>query len=153
MTNIQYYDCGWPSEIKISEKGRIDSNAKTAFTNGQCHSLAYAIHKLTGWPMVGLRGYEYDEDGGDDWGRDYFDPGSHVVVESPKGLLDIDGLGARERWQSKFGEMYEIPIDPETIHDGFEGYLRVDESPLVNLYAYKLVRKYFRSIMLVAPTV
>ena|ERR1039458_5288966 len=48
------------------------------FTRGDCHVLARAIHRLTGWPM-----HVFWKDG----------PGGHTFILTPTGLaLDIEGL-------------------------------------------------------------
>lgn len=76
----------WYRDNWIRQDGVIDAEAKYAFTRGHCHSLALALHKITGWPLVGL----FPE----------FNPyiPTHIVVRSPRGLLDIEGLGADLEW-------------------------------------------------------
>ena len=70
-----------------------------AFTNGNCHSFALALHKLTGWPMFGL--YKDDE---------YPDIPHHIVVRTPRGaFLDVQGRGANRRWQ-KYGMFEYRPV-------------------------------------------
>ncbi|SDD84936.1 hypothetical protein [Streptomyces prasinopilosus] len=34
--------------------GRLDDNARAAFTQGQCHALAHAVAEVTGWQTVVL---------------------------------------------------------------------------------------------------
>ncbi len=76
---------------------RIDSNAISTFTCGQCHALALAIHEETRLPLAGL------------W-LSYEDPEittpAHVVAVLPNGsLLDIQGPGAEDRWEGPVKRM------------------------------------------------
>ena len=68
-------------------KGVIDYNARRAFHSGQCHALALAINKLTGWPIKGV--------GDDD--SDTADSPAHCLVYVPalRRYLDIDGLSTK----------------------------------------------------------
>jgi hypothetical protein len=79
----------------INTEGRIDNAAEYAFTRGQCHSLALALHRMTGWELYGLYS-EYD------WTRKQAgreSTPSHVVVRSPEGkYIDITGDDALEGW-------------------------------------------------------
>jgi hypothetical protein len=56
-----------------------DPNVIYTFTRGHCHSLAYALNELTGWPVVGFGA-----------------PGpDHVAVLRPDGkILDIMGVSS-----------------------------------------------------------
>ena len=84
------YNAGWfgagTAELRVDADGFgiIDEAAEMVFTMGQCHSLALALHQLTGWDIV-LQGT-----------RDpVADPMSwiHAAVRHPAGpLLDIRGL-------------------------------------------------------------
>jgi hypothetical protein len=42
---------GTGSRSFLIEPGRRDEQAVTAFTNGQCHALAFALHEATGYPL------------------------------------------------------------------------------------------------------
>lgn len=77
---------GWfaeNSEIHVDKDGKlIDDNAVHAFTRGQCHAFALAVHQLTGFEIQGL------------WGAHAITQNSpgHVVTKAPDGrLLDITG--------------------------------------------------------------
>lgn len=75
--------------------GVIDADAVHAFTSGQCHALALALHERTGWPLRWLE----DDEG---------DP-LHCFVETPEGkALDIAGVHDRdemlEGWQGVYDE-------------------------------------------------
>jgi hypothetical protein len=66
-----------------------DPEVQYTFSNGQCHSLALALHRLTGWPLRVLC-RRYGSEPSDDLlaARS----GIHVVVEDPTGrFVDIDG--------------------------------------------------------------
>lgn len=75
----------------INTEGIIDYDAEYAFTRGQCHSLALALHRLAGWELYGF--YSPHELGR---GR----TPSHTVVRSPDGeYIDINGNNALEDWR------------------------------------------------------
>lgn len=85
---------GWfgasPTEVKA---GVIDQQAVRVFTSGQCHALALEIHKRTGWELYGAFTEEELETG---------DTPGHTLVKAPDGeFIDIEGIGAGERWQRK----------------------------------------------------
>jgi len=83
-------------DIAINTAGHIDYNAERVFTRGQCHALALALHRLTGWELYGL--YSPGE-----WRRKET-PG-HVVVKSPDGMyIDITGDNALEGWRAYWPE-------------------------------------------------
>ncbi len=76
-------------ELKWDNNGRgiIDDDAITAFEWGHCHSFAYEMNDLTGWPIIGI-------------GEGFFDPSpAHFVVYNPliDDFVDIQGPGAMER--------------------------------------------------------
>jgi hypothetical protein len=99
---------GWSNE-RVSQRAPLTSEkVRHTFMSGQCHSLALAIHEETGWPLYGL---------GREWEI------GHVVVESPRGFLDIQGLNALARWQKIWGEDEEaIPLEVEDVRAPLEGY-------------------------------
>lgn len=62
------------------------------FTAGDCHYLARAIHKLTGWPMAAFS-------------ATYGEPDLHAFVSLPDGrVLDVQGACSlhdmRKRWST-----------------------------------------------------
>lgn len=74
-----------------------DEEVRYTFSTGQCHSLALALHTLTGWPLFVLCDPCYD---GDDCPeapehvacRQPDGDGAHVVVKDPSGrFVDIAG--------------------------------------------------------------
>lgn len=70
--------------------GVIDDAARLAFSSGQCHAMAAALHERTGWPLHEL----YDDDG---------DP-IHFYVITPDGrALDINGCYDIEDFQAHWG--------------------------------------------------
>jgi predicted alpha/beta hydrolase len=78
-----------PEQIAHLEPGVLDHRAVHFFASGHCASMALAIHKLTGWPLVslspsfGLRQAGY-------W--------SHAAVKSPLGLFDASGPFTATQW-------------------------------------------------------
>jgi hypothetical protein len=76
---------------EINTEGIIDCDAEYAFTRGQCHALALALHRLTGWQLYGL--YKPNERG----------TPSHTVVRSPDGeYIDINGNNALKDWREYY---------------------------------------------------
>lgn len=120
-----------PNGIEVSDKGTIDNNAKKAFTNGQCHALAAALHDLTGWPIFGLQD-----------SSDCF-PGGHVIVKSPKGFLDIGGLNAKDRWEEEWRKCELIPITRARISQGLPAYKKANVEAAIP-FAKSLIKKYFK---------
>jgi hypothetical protein len=70
--------------------------AKKALTNGNCHSLAVAIHLETGFPIVAFFPNENDVDDVNDENYDeyYSERVQHFAVLSPEGIV-LDGDGAQ----------------------------------------------------------
>ena len=90
---VHYFEMGFAESTEqtiLIPKGKITPSVVKAFTSGQCHALALALHEHTGWGIVGLFDVDYDDD-------KYGTP-NHVAVQSPDGLVDIKGLGAEHRW-------------------------------------------------------
>jgi hypothetical protein len=118
-TSVNIWNFGDVNKIKIHKNGTINKNAVRAYKNGQCHSLALAIHFLTGWPIYGIA----------DESNSPADPG-HVVVKNPKngGFVDIEGYGALGRWRKKWG--------PVTIH-----YLTTKQVETLDTYLKPQLKK------------
>jgi hypothetical protein len=93
--------------------GRLNHNASVVFTRGHCHSLALALHKLTGWPIFGV-GYSWDSG----------EP-AHCVVYCPEldDYVDIDGPSVIKRFPGVkiTGELTPLSIEL------FETYFRPDQ--------------------------
>ena len=70
--------------------------AKFALTNGNCHSLAVALHLETGFPIVAFFPNEADVDDVDDewYDEGYSERVQHFAVLSPEGIV-LDGDGAQ----------------------------------------------------------
>ena len=92
----------WAGVYRIRKDGVITDQAKHAFTHGHCHSLALALNKITGWPLIGLFHPVDDEDG----------IPSHVGVQSPQGFLDIYGH-SKIYWQKR--HYHEEPLTIEEV--------------------------------------
>jgi len=74
------------------EEGVIDVNAERVFKHGQCHSMALALHRETGWPMVSFK----DE-------TDLHDSPGHCAVYCPQldEYVDVEGVGAFTRYAER----------------------------------------------------
>lgn len=99
MTETATVKLAWGGTEKVTirdGKGVIDEAASHAFTNGQCHAFAIAMHDLTGWPIIGIGGTELIGIGGTE---PEYSPG-HFVVYDPNldSFVDIDGPGAEKRF-------------------------------------------------------
>lgn len=69
-----------PGEVFYATPGVMDDQARAAFSFGHCHSLALALHRRTGWPLLGLSRHDRQANL------------THVVLEMPDGRwLDASG--------------------------------------------------------------
>lgn len=111
----------------VLKAGKIDNQAKIVFSNGQCHSLALAVNKLTGWPIFGIS----DDEG------DFI----HIITSSPKGYLDIGGLNAVERYGKRWhiAEVQELAISQVS---KLHGYLRPQPTKAMS-FAKTLLQVHF----------
>lgn len=77
--------------------GLLDETTEYAYTHGQCHAMAVALNKLTGFEIVGL-------------GRGFWDdtPG-HFMVRADYGyLFDVEGLHTEDKAVSRYGIVREF---------------------------------------------
>lgn len=134
MPTVQRWGYLGPEHIDINNRGVIDSKARKAFMHGQCHSLAMAIRKLTGWPMFGF----VDWDDGDK----PTSPG-HISVWVPEleDYVDIAGRQALARWKEVYPDIEVHRIYPSTIKRGMSMYLPLDVDAAIP-YAKTVLRKY-----------
>lgn len=134
MPTVQRWGYLGPEHIDINNRGVIDSKARKAFMHGQCHSLAMAIRKLTGWPMFGF----VDWDDGDK----PTSPG-HISVWVPEleDYVDIAGRQALARWKEVYPDVEVHQIYPSTIKRGMSMYLPLDVDAAIP-YAKTVLRKY-----------
>lgn len=66
------------------------------FTEGDCHILAQAIYKRTGWPIYGFDGMYYDGEPGCAY---------HCFVLMPDGrVLDVEGPQGIKEFKEKWGQ-------------------------------------------------
>jgi hypothetical protein len=82
--------------MRLSYRGNPTKQVLETFLNGHCHSFALALNELTGWPFFGL----FDR-GNVEWTlferiigiSDAAKEGvpHHVVLQGPKGLVDVSG--------------------------------------------------------------
>lgn len=102
------------SVIALSE-----TDARSKFTSGDCHSLAVALYQAAGYTgkLHACLRESFDEDG------TLFSTGySHMVYEAPTGTLwDIGGPNADARWEDDF-DLADSPDD-----DGLTEHFRWEE--------------------------
>ncbi|MFJ8301304.1 hypothetical protein ACIQ9R_36135 [Streptomyces sp. NPDC094447] len=87
----------WHTRYEVTP-GRLDDTARRAFTEGQCHALALALHEVTGWPTTALLTSECwgtDRMCGDESDEECPCRIGHIVVTRPDGAhVDIAGAHA-----------------------------------------------------------
>ena len=90
---------GPSNEVFLLEKGELDQRAWLAFIYGQCHGLALAVHRRTGWPLVAV----VDHDG----------VCEHICVRRPDGqIIDVTGAHTSEEMGSaRGGTTHDISVD------------------------------------------
>ena len=83
-------------EVNLNTTDYNPDEVRDVFSHGQCHSFALALHKLTGWPLFAM--YEKNTS-----------RAHHVVVQHPSGdFVDVEGLGAFDRWQEEWENCLEL---------------------------------------------
>lgn len=94
----------------LDNRGRIGKKAIDIFTNGQCHSFALAIHKLTGWDIYGLVDYSQD---------DCKSAPGHIVnrFRDTRDYIDIEGLGALKRRKEWYPKTKVIKLSEYSLHN------------------------------------
>lgn len=87
--NKDFFSHGY---LQLNEDGRIGDNERKVFTSGQCHALALAVAKRTGWPFIAV---DYEAQSG----------AAHCGVRLPgtTKILDIKGLHEEADWLSASG--------------------------------------------------
>ena len=85
------------------------AHVRTVFTQGQCHSFARALHRLTGWPLYVLGRPDPDKQR-----TSASELGDHVVCRHPDGrFVDIEGAWSPgEKWK---GCSVEMPRSERTV--------------------------------------
>lgn len=79
------------------------------YTQGDCHELAIAIHKVTGWTTCAF--------------DDYGEPNYHAFVKTPSGtFLDVRG---EQTWEELYGEWSKHWWKGAGIEDYIEVHPRV----------------------------
>lgn len=97
MFNVTHHSWLGPVETELNPADGLTPEADHAFSNGQCHALALALHELTGLPLAGL-----------EWDDDEFDvpAPNHVFVFDPAtgDALDVGGWNAVARWNGGYAD-------------------------------------------------
>lgn len=119
---------GQPAEVRVHSEGytavevragELDDNALYAFSAGQCHALAAAVHERTGWPVFGLI---KDASRPDDPKARF----AHFYVRTPDGRC-LDATGVHEvrefigkgGWNVPRGRKGLVPITGDRLHQHF----------------------------------
>jgi hypothetical protein len=87
-----------PQDVTL---GVVDGRAREAFTTGQCHALALALHQATGWDLLaaGVAG------------RAECCP-AHWAVRVPDGrVLDIEGVHGYREFTGEWGSVRPVTVD------------------------------------------
>ena len=78
-----------PSDKKFTEAGL---KAGYNFNQGDCDLFARAMHRVTGYPIVVIKGWTEEDDWDDDGETELVDEPYHVMVQLPNGKFrDADG--------------------------------------------------------------
>ena len=78
-----------PSDKKFTEAGL---KAGYNFNQGDCDLFARAMHRVTGYPIVVIKGWQEEDDWDDDGETELVDEPYHVMVQLPNGKFrDADG--------------------------------------------------------------
>lgn len=99
LYNKGLWDPGWG---KLNPDGKIGPKEVEIFTCGQCHALALAVAKKTGWPFVAL----------DPLG----DSAAHCGVRAPDGrIIDVEGGWDARAWQRKWAASKIVEVDTKEV--------------------------------------
>jgi hypothetical protein len=127
------------TEARIFPLGKSAEDLDEMYMEGSCWSLAIALHRMYGWPIVCLGGYE-DEDERDDWRTIEF---FHVLVRHPSGsLLDVRGLRDEAAELAEWGDVEVLPLTEEQLHALFRHGNGPKPSDIA--FASKVVAYYLR---------
>lgn len=111
MFNVTHHSWRGPVETELDPADGLTEEADRAFSNGQCHALALALHDLTGLPLAGL-----------EWDDDYADVPipNHVFVFDPAtgDALDVGGWNAAGRWNGGYTDLR--PMTREEVVELYE---------------------------------
>lgn len=94
--------------LKMSEE-----RLKDFYMEGNCYYLALALHRMFGWPLYVLGGYE-DEHKRDDYRTIHW---FHVFVKHPNGMMvDINGPISEAKWLEEWPDCEILPVsEPQLI--------------------------------------
>jgi len=119
VTNKTVKLCYGTAELTIDDEGFgvIDKEARFAFTNGQCHALAVALHRLTGWPIKGASYDRYEDDSP-----------THCVVywRERRVYVDVNGASRQVRIDGTRFYISHRYIDPHTAANRLSYYIKPD---------------------------
>lgn len=92
---------GATDRLYVVERGVRDDRARLAFREGQCHGLALALWRRTGWPLVAIENDGLCE---------------HVTVRHPHGHL-VDILGGHPGGLSESAGTVELDVEASYIDE------------------------------------
>lgn len=114
-------------DAALIRAGIVDDEALRAFTTGQCHAFALAMHEATGWPIIAAAEPDHEwmtfeeilpaapvgSDGARHMRGAYLSTyATHLFVQHPSGdLVDIRGRTTAEAWMAHAG-LDGAPHDP-----------------------------------------
>ena len=120
-----------PSDKRFTEAGL---KAGYNFNQGDCDLFARAMHRVTGYPIVVIKGWELEEP----WGgkRELVDEPYHVMVQLPNGKFrDSDGEYTLEELKPLLGlsadngikKVTAEPIEDKDVKDVYGSNYKTDE--------------------------
>lgn len=129
MQKITEFD-NWGDRLTI-KKNVIDEKAVQLYSNGHCHSLAIAIHRATGWPMVGF------------FKRGESSP-KHVAILLPdERILDIEGVRHEDDIHCSFDTDYWKKVLIKDVKSRFNGTYRKPSLKLGNYVKTAVINQIF----------
>jgi hypothetical protein len=100
------------------------------FTEGDCHIMAWAIHKETGWPIYTFW------DGDEHW--------MHAFVKMPNGkIIDVEGVTTLRTFKKKWSKYGNDPIKRIEWKDLRESW----GGPSYGNYSYSRAKKIARYLL------
>ena len=122
-----------PSDKKFTELGK---KAGYNFNMGDCDLFARAIHRVTGYPIVVIKGWTEEDDWDEDGETELVDEPYHVMVQLPNGKFrDADGEYTLKELKPLLGlsadngikKVTAEPIEDKDVKDVYGSNYKTDE--------------------------
>ena len=122
-----------PSDKSFTELGK---KAGYNFNMGDCDLFARAMHRVTGYPIVVIKGWTEEDDWDDDGETELVDEPYHVMVQLPNGKFrDADGEYTLEELKPLLGlsadngikKVTAEPIEDKDVKDVYGSNYKTDE--------------------------